>query len=149
LPNWLSAIVGQLGLSVQIAERLGAEPGVFQVVQLAVALVQQSSGQSATITVNLDELLGRLNLRPEDLTGLDDVSATAPAHSWDAPAERPLLADLLELALENRRQNDAVFVERLEREVDMLHRTLADQQAGEEERLRQLKMAGLAEMAAG
>src|SRR5262245_43115264 len=37
LPAWLTPIIGHLGLHVRIAERLGAEPQLFQLVQLAVA----------------------------------------------------------------------------------------------------------------
>ena len=41
LPSWLTVILGHLGLHSTIASRLGAEPRLFQIVQLAIALVQE------------------------------------------------------------------------------------------------------------
>jgi signal transduction histidine kinase len=64
-----------------------------------------------------------------------------------------LLPDLLRLAAENRRWREGVHggvgPQRLEDTVDELHRALADQRAGEAERLRAQKLSALAEFAAG
>src|SRR5207244_4554947 len=61
----------------------------------------------------------------------------------------PLLRDLLTLAADNRRLRDVSTVECLERDVDDLQHALAEQVAGEGERLQSRKMNALAEFAAG
>src|SRR5262249_58818530 len=66
-----------------------------------------------------------------------------------AGADGPRLAELLALAAENRRLRAAVGEGRLEGELDVLHRALAEQRGREEERLRTQKLQALAEFAAG
>jgi signal transduction histidine kinase len=68
---------------------------------------------------------------------------------WEPPASQPLLRDLLGLAAENRRLRVATDRERLESELDDLYLALAEQHAGEAERLQARKLAALAEFAAG
>ena len=73
-----------------------------------------------------------------------------PESGLDANPHRvPLLRNLLRLAGESRRRNGPGLVVRLEEQIDGLHRLVADlgNQAGT--RLRDAKLAGLAELAAG
>ena len=46
LPPWLSAIIGHLGLPSHLAQTLGADLHLFEVVQTAVLLAQHTSYQS-------------------------------------------------------------------------------------------------------
>src|SRR5207248_2389982 len=77
------------------------------------------------------------------------VAEDLPGRIWQPPNAVPLLRDLLELAADARRATESPLVESLERETDDLHRALQEQQATEETRLRSLKLAALAELAAG
>lgn len=61
----------------------------------------------------------------------------------------PLLREVLLLAAENRRWAESPVLDRLEQDLDHLHRALQDQRAGEESRLHTLKLNALAELAAG
>jgi signal transduction histidine kinase len=65
------------------------------------------------------------------------------------PSDVPLLADLLALAAENRRLRDAPRRDRIEAETDALADALQEARRGEAERLRDQKLASLAELAAG
>ena len=65
------------------------------------------------------------------------------------PSTIPLLRDLLIVAAENRRLTDASVLDRLEADVDHLHRALEEQRASETLRLQGQKLATLAEFAAG
>ena len=62
LPLWLSAVVGNLMLPANIAERLGAPPRLFQVVQLAVALLQARGDGLASGRMS-DELISTQTAR--------------------------------------------------------------------------------------
>src|SRR5262245_20371624 len=44
LPPWLSAVIGHLGVPPEVAVAMGAEPGLFQVTQLAAGLLHQQGG---------------------------------------------------------------------------------------------------------
>ena len=82
---WLSAILGHLGLHSSIAERLGAEPQLFQVVQLAV-LITQERGQSLglPIGVELADLLIDLELSAEEVDAF--AAAGRAGHHTVGPA---------------------------------------------------------------
>lgn len=152
LPSWLTAVVGHLGLHASIAERLGAEPKLFQVVQLAVRLGQQrDAGLALAVGGTTTELLTALHLGIEEAEALADATQSADdsEHVWQAPATQPLLSELLQLAAENRRQGDRAWVDGLQRDLDRLQEALERQCAEERERLQTLKLAALAELAAG
>lgn len=152
LPAWLTSIVGNLGLNVNIAERLGAEPHLFQVVQLTVALMQERDvNLGLAPSADLAELLGSLRLKASDVHSLaeDALEAKVPEQTWESPAKHALLPDLLRLALENRRQNDAAWIERLQQDLDHLQEALTQQCADEKTRLQSQKLSALAEFAAG
>src|SRR5262249_54249663 len=100
LPAWLTPIIGHLGLHVRIADRLGAEPQLFQLVQLAVALLQERDrGLALPVGATVAELAGSLGLPAAELDA-------AAERAWQTPAELPaaeppvMMPDLLRLAIE-------------------------------------------------
>ncbi len=152
LPTWLTSILGHLGLHASIAERLGADPKLFQIVQMTVALVQQrEAGLGLAVGAGLPELLSALHLKASEVGSLADAAMLAelPEQAWESPAKHALLPDLLRLALENRRQNDAAWVDRLQQDLDQLQEALVQQFADEKGRLQAMKLSALAEFAAG
>jgi two-component system, NtrC family, sensor kinase len=152
LPPALTAILGHLGLNVDIAERLGAKPQLFRIVQLAVLLTQScGGGLGLTIGTDADELVRDLDLSASDADAAADLAMREelPQLTWEAPAEHPLLPDLLHLALENRRRDESACIEHLHQELDLIQETLARQCAGEKDRLQTSKLSALAEFAAG
>ncbi len=69
LPPWLATIVGQLGLPTGIAKTLGADSTLFQVVQLAVMLIQQQGmGLHLAVGAAPEELMASLGI-PRDAVG--------------------------------------------------------------------------------
>lgn len=147
LPAWLTSTVGHLGLHVRIAERLGAEPQIFQVVQLAVALLQgRERGLALPVGASVAELAGALELPAAELDEAVDRALEAPA---ELPTDEPpiMLPDLLRLAIEQRRQHETMA--RLQHDLDQLQQALELQCGEENERLQSLKLAALAELAAG
>jgi signal transduction histidine kinase len=72
LPRWLLAIAGHLDLRVETAQILGADPDLFRLAQLAVALVQR---QSITLHLSVggypEELAAALGLSSADLTAIE------------------------------------------------------------------------------
>lgn len=152
LPRWLSAVVSHLDLDAETAQGLGAEPSLLRIVQLAVAISQRRG-------VSLELSVGGTPERNAAALGipaavLDSLTADTPVPepaltAWDSPLDMPLLRDLLHLALEKRRLSEQPALENLERDVDNLHRAVREQRATEDTRLRDLKLAALAEFAAG
>jgi two-component system NtrC family sensor kinase len=153
LPAWLGATAGYLGLPVEVAQGLGAEPGLFQVVQLAVGLLeQQGPGLGLACGRAPAELLSLMGL---NRSGAETTCATLLAEvsdatfAWEPPHALPLLPELLRLAADNRRLGDLPVLETLQDEVDVLHDALHEQHAGEGDRLQTRKLGALAELAAG
>src|SRR5262249_40958659 len=132
-----------------VARQFDADPVLFPLVQLAVALVQQQGkglelGVGATVT----ELLGELGLPSPQ--GLDIVNGEEEEEDpLSVDYELQSLVHLLELAAENRRLQAARGGARLEEELDILHRALEDQRGREAEKLKTQKLRALAEFAAG
>jgi signal transduction histidine kinase len=145
LPDWLSAIVGQLGIPVETAVRFGAEPNAFRVVQSAVALVEGQGIANCRLHIancKLEEPKPQLAIGNWQLA----IGNEGP---WQSPDEVPLLKDLLQLASRNLRLHGAPALERLERDFDDLHAALEEHRTAEAERLREQKLRALAEFAAG
>lgn len=152
LPRWLAAVAGHLGLPTETAERLGADPAVFRIVQLAVGLAQQHGHATLGLAVRpaTAEALSAVGLTPDDADALVRAAAApVPVEVWESPASVPLLPTVLTLALDNRRLRNAPAVAALQRDFDELHVALQAQLATEAERLRTLKLGALAEFAAG
>jgi signal transduction histidine kinase len=145
LPVWLSAIIGNLHLPVDIAGQLGAPAGPFRAVQLAARFLTEPA--------SADTESEALPWSREDLdrwTAEADVAAAGvnPA-IWKRPSETALLTDLLQTVLAHRQSGNAIWVERLQQEVDLLQQALDQQRAEERCRLERMKLAALAELAAG
>ncbi len=154
LPRWLAVITGHLDLPVQAAQLLGADPELFQVVQLAVGLAQrQDRGLGLPVGAMPAQCAAGLGMPAGELETLEQALTTSvevPAELvWSPPSAMPLLRDFLLLAAENRRLVANPVLESLESDLDHLHRALQDQHAGEEGRLRAAKLNSLAEFAAG
>ncbi|HZT80028.1 MAG TPA: ATP-binding protein [Gemmataceae bacterium] len=179
LPPWLEAVVGHLGLPLDLAQSFGAEPALFLVVQLAVHLAQRPgrpclhlpvgatlAGAAAALGLDAQQL-DALDLAEDRETGrpgdrekaaapvsvpaglLVSVSAGLPVSLSGDPRGVPLLRDLLAVAVENRRLHNAPAAERLEADVDALHEALERQRRAEQDNLQSRKLEALAEFAAG
>lgn len=152
LPAWLTSIIGQLGLPVETAARLGAEPRLFQLVQLTIRVMQNAgAGFAIPVSAETDTLLNALQLSAGDVDKLvaPVLKLEPPGWTWEAPARQPLLLDVLHLARENRRQQQMNLTERLQDELDRLHEILGSQCTAEKTRLQRMKLSALAEFAAG
>jgi two-component system, NtrC family, sensor kinase len=154
LPLWLAAVAGHLGLPLETALSLGADPDLFSIVQLAVGLLQEQQPLLGLAVGSAPvELAARLGLSDAVRESLQEQARVAqeliPALVCSTPFGVPLLRDLLSLALEHRRLRNAPLVRQLEADIDGLHRAFEDQRAGEAERLQARKLCALAEFAAG
>lgn len=152
LPAWLAAIVGHLGLHAGIAERLGADRQLFQIVQLSVLLIQDGDGGlGLPVGAEANDLLAELKLNKDDVDAAarEVVRTELPSARWESPGRCPLLGDLLQMALENRRRNDAAWIDRLQQDLEHMQAALVQQCTEEKERLQTLKISALAEFAAG
>jgi signal transduction histidine kinase len=156
LPSWLSVMVGHLGLSANIAQRLGAEPRLFQVVQLSSALAgRDDSMQPPLLAHDEHALAAALGLGSETVERLrreakeEAERLLAEGRVWQSPASQPLLADLLQLAIKTRQERDQDLLEHLHRDLDHLQTALEEHHYREKDRLHTLKLAALAELAAG
>jgi signal transduction histidine kinase len=153
LPSWIAAVAGHLGLSIETATSLGADPELFSIVQAAVLLVNRDAQAPRLIVGStLAECFGRIGLAVEEqetirceqfcpvelTTGLDCVAVDVP-----------VLRDMVRLASENLRLRNAPLHDQLQLENDLLHSTLERQRADEAQRLHALKLGALAEFAAG
>jgi signal transduction histidine kinase len=151
LPRWLAPIAGHLALPAEFAVRLGADRTLFQVAQLAVLLTPRADGPFLTVGAETSELVAVLCLDPSQVEAvLAGVRAQpAAAVPWESPAGQPILIDLLELGLRDRDRRERAQLERLHRDVDRLHDTLTSRRRDETAQLQALKLAALAEFAAG
>ncbi len=152
LPGWLATATGHLGLPADVAQTLGADPALFQVVQLA-ALLAREQGVRLPLAVGAApaELIASLGLTGAEVEEIRHA-ATEPLvcpFTWAPPEGLPLLPDLIRLAAENRRVRDWPSLEAVQQDVDALQRALEGRCAGEAERLQRLKLSALAELAAG
>jgi two-component system NtrC family sensor kinase len=152
LPAWLTTITGHLGLHVGIAERLGADPHLFRVAQLAVLLCKPHDlDLGLPVGAGQHELLRHFDLSAEDADTLvrDVLSSPLPDAVWEAPTHQPLLIELLHLAAENRRGSQTALVEGLQQDLDRLQEALTRHGVEEKQRLHAMKLESLAEFAAG
>lgn len=154
IPAWLTSIIGHLGLPVQITRTLGANEALFQVVQLAVGLLEETEpGLKLPVGMSPSQLMTNLELPREQVEdALEEVLAVDAAGcnaAWTEPAQMPLLVDLLQCAAELHRRDDRRALTDLQQDLDRIQRALEVQCAGETERLEELKLGALAEFAAG
>jgi two-component system NtrC family sensor kinase len=156
LPPWVATTVGCLTLPLRVAEPLVTHRDLFAVVQLAF-IEAEGRGPHLCLAHGADrgELLGYLRLDDHTLEAVTrELSAPGMTRAGGSgldpnPHRVPLVKNLLRAAAESRRRNGPALVARLEEQIDHLHRVAAElgRQAGE--RLRDAKLAGLAELAAG
>lgn len=152
LPGWLTSIISRLELNAELAERLGADRALFQVIQLAVATIEQTdAGLGICLGVDVVNLQARLGVAAEEVESLAASGSKADLGTlaFESPAKTPLLVDFLQLALEQRRRNDAAWIDRLQEELDRMQSAIVEQSSDEKERLQSLKLSALAEFAAG
>ncbi|MDB5308987.1 MAG: sensor histidine kinase [Gemmataceae bacterium] len=154
LPGWAGTIPGNLNLPLRIARKVVADPDFFAVVQLAVCEAEDRTVYlGLTRTADYRELQAHLALSADDLDRLCHLPPTVaptPTPGLDPnPYRVPLLGGLLRMAAEARRRNGASLVVRLEQRIDELQAGLADLGEATGARLRDAKLAGLAELAAG
>jgi two-component system, NtrC family, sensor kinase len=155
LPPWLTAILGRLDLAPETAVSLGADEKLFRIVQLAAHLAAKAGAvvrfhlggdaETQATQLNLDAAaVAQLGTLAGEL-----IAARATNETWESPAAQPLLSDLLDLAVQNRRLGESPSLLTLDDDADRLHAALREQHASETERLRALKVRALAEFAAG
>ncbi|HYV40131.1 MAG TPA: ATP-binding protein [Gemmataceae bacterium] len=155
LPQWLGAVVGHLALPLETARSLGADGDHFLAVQLAGLLVAEAGfGSWLAIGTPRAELVEALDLPPETVQEFvsalkQSANALVPPAGWQAPANIALLPDLLRLAIKNRRMVQFAECQRLHAEVDALHGVVERQRNSEGQRLQEMKLRSLAELAAG
>jgi signal transduction histidine kinase len=155
LPRWLAAVAGHIELPAEVTPPLGADQDLFRVVQLAVALSErQRPALHMSVGTPHAENAATLGLTPSDVADIerraDGWPETAPPTVvWERPDTHPLMRDLLLLARQNRRLAESPAMRDLENDLDHLQQVLRDQYATEATRLRTLKLAALAELAAG
>jgi signal transduction histidine kinase len=150
LPRWLTLAVGHLGLPVELAQSLGADPDFFRVIQLAVSLVQQQGGGlHLAVGTGPAENATALGLTAREQEGISSPPEKIAAALWQPPQDNPFLVELLGLAVENLRLRQAPLLEQVEKDQDELQRALESQRSAEADRLQTLKLTALAEFAAG
>ena len=160
-PAWLATLSGTLRLPFAAGRLLVEDADLLAVVKLAVGEAESRVRPfGLTGGDDRDELLVQLGVDG----GSPEQERPCPSRSAsDAPQERrwrsgsdtldprrvPLLPNLLRMAAESRRRNGAALVVRLEDRVDELHRSAAKLAELAGDRLRDARLAGLAELAAG
>ena len=153
LPGWAAMVAGNLNLPFRIARGLVPEPDLFAVVQLAVCEAEDRTAfLGLTRCADRRELLVHLGLCVNDLDELCRSDSVVPAVTHVYPQNPhcvPLVGNLLRAAAASRRRNGVSLVVRLEARIDELHRQLANLGEATEDRLREAKLTGLAELAAG
>jgi signal transduction histidine kinase len=155
LPDWLRIAVGHLDLPIETAEPLGADPALFATIQLAVGMAE-NAGYSLGLIPSLDfeAILDRLKINGAELRSIEDSFqevdlAAAFETEWEDPRQSTWLPSALNKAIAFRRADTAPFLAPLEHDLDCMHTTLVQWKNTEEQRLRDAKLAALAEFAAG
>lgn len=156
LPDWLVGVLGNFNLPLSTAQTLVLDVGLFAVAQLALLETEQrGSSLGLTLGAHRPALLEELALNEkliEDLWAQSTSSTTEPEPLSvldPNPHRVPLLPNLLKLAAESRRRNGAALVSRLEDRLDDLHHAVAQAGSEVQHRVREEKLAALAEVAAG
>jgi len=154
LPRWIATTISNLALPLRVVQGLVVDRALFAIAQLSVMEAESESiSLGLTHSAHRGELLDYLRL---DAQALGCMRSTAVENSRIAesgldpnPHHVTLVGNLLRLAGESRRRNGPGLVARLEDHIDALHQMIAQmgQQVGE--RLRDAKLTGLAELAAG
>jgi signal transduction histidine kinase len=148
LPSWLSSTIGFLRLEVGDAVAVGAPDGLVRIAQLAVAAAETTIGH---LGLTGDSVLDRGGLLAFDAIALAEAAVaqhtSQPAKAREAPAW--LLARLLRATAQARRASGAVWLAESESRIDRLADTLAELRTDFQSRVRDSRLEGLAEFAAG
>jgi len=150
LPEWLSSTIGFLRLTPHDAVVLGAQEELFRVVQAAVAVAEERFGYlgltdprtrstNTEFDAQANEIIDRIASRP--------IHSNEPTPARDAP--RWLMAKLLRTAAGARRASGAVWLSAAEDTIDRLVDNLGELRAEFSTKLRDEKLASIAEFAAG
>lgn len=153
LPAWASAAAEHLHLPNELAQTFRADPVLFPLTRLAIEEARRQGvelglGNGAFSAQDQAALLISGDVEVSFIVSRETINDTSTPQ-WQDPCAVPLLRDLLESAVENRRLREQPLHDHLEREIDALHRALEDQVHGEALRLQTGKLAALAEFAAG
>jgi signal transduction histidine kinase len=152
LPDWLSAIAGDLNLPLSVAVLRGADPTLFCLTRLAILRTQEPGLHLGMLAAPYAEQDHQALDLPADVLSAadeDEVHDAPNKGTWQDPRSVPLLRDLLQLAAENRRLRQQPRHVRLEQEVDDLHQALDDHLRSEAQHLHEGRLEALAEFAAG
>jgi len=154
LPRWAGDTIANLDLPLRLTASLVLHRDLFAIVQLAVLEAEAEAGTlGLTRSASRAELLEYLRLDPAVMDRIRAGAGEAEgrrASTFDSnPHHVSLIPVLLRLAGESRRRNGPGLVSRLEGRIDELHEVIRDLGAQVGERLRDAKLSGLAELAAG
>jgi len=156
LPSWLSQTIGCLNLSLEAAIHLGVDADLFAIVALAVQAAEQGhTNLGLTHGIDAGPLLDHLGIDQETIEAIvtlpqPRVAKPVASKKWNSnPHQEPLIVNLLRSAVQARRRNGSSLVVRLEERIDALHQSAASLAENASERLRDAKLASLAEFAAG
>ncbi|HET6572050.1 MAG TPA: HAMP domain-containing sensor histidine kinase [Fimbriiglobus sp.] len=148
LPPWLSFTVGFLRLEVGDAAAVGAPDGLFRIVQFAVAAAEATIGQ---LGLTGDGVLDRGGPLAADALALAEsaVARQSPHHVQVRDVPAWVIARLLRTTAQARRATGAVWLAESEARVDRLADELTRLRADFQSRVRDSRLEGLAEFAAG
>ena len=148
-PDWLTALLGSLRLPTADAARLGAPADLFRVVRAALAVTEQSGTPFGLVEPGLADD----HAPPELFLLAAKLALRLPARPPCRPAAPPkplgLFVRLLRLSALSRRSQAAVWLAAAEDRVDQLTQLLGELRGEFDFELRDAKLAGLAEFAAG
>ena len=148
-PDWLTTLLSSLRLPTSDAVKLGAPADLFRVVRAAVAVTEQTGTPFGLTEPGLAD-----DHAPTELFLLAaKLAARLPTPAAYRPAMPPkpvgLYVRLLRLSALSRRSQAAVWLAAAEDRVDQLTQLLGELRGEFDFELRDAKLAGLAEFAAG
>ena len=152
LPPWLVAVTTNLGLSPDTAHRLGAPPGLFAVVQAAVAACEDASGSLGLVGIAGRAIvpeLARRAARVADRTPAPGVRGPDESAGEECAPDVRLIVKLLRAAARALRAEAAVRNDRAHADLDRAHAELRQLGDRFDTRIRDAKLTALAELAAG
>ena len=147
LPPWLTVTIGFLRLDVRDAVAAGAPEQLFRIVQAAVAAAEHVLGWLGLTDSRVID--SRDPVTNDALILAEAASRTPPQPDDVQEAPAWLMARLLRATADARRTNGSVWLSESETCVDRLVDALSDLRADFQTRVRDARLEGLAEFAAG
>ena len=155
LPDWLRKIIGNLDVPVQAVASMGIDGSLFATIQLAIRLAERSGYSLGLVRdANVEELSRGLGIDEPIVRSVEgrfrelDLSEAFDPE-WQDPREVLELPETIRATIANRHAEAVPFLVPLERDLDCMHLFLKELRTKEEVRLRDAKLAALAEFAAG